>query len=63
MRKYGGFDNYILLTKPKNLDSIYGEYLRTLMMKKIENPDFDTGYIARSLPVTYRVDKRERYFK
>lgn len=48
MRKVGGFDNYILLTKPKNLDSIYGEYLRILMLKKLNNPEFDVPYIAKS---------------
>ena len=32
IRKYGGFDNYILLTEPEKLDSLYGEYLRILML-------------------------------
>jgi large subunit ribosomal protein L28 len=28
IKKMGSFDNYILCTKPKDLDSKYGEYLR-----------------------------------
>lgn len=35
MERMGGFDNYVLLTKPKNMDSLYGEYLRRLMMFKL----------------------------
>ena len=35
MKKIGGFDNYILLTKPKELDSFYGEYLRDVMLRKL----------------------------
>ena len=40
IRKCGSFDNYILLTKPKDLDSVYGEYLRKLMLTKINDPFF-----------------------
>lgn len=41
VRKYGGFDNYILLTREKHMRSIYGEYLRELMLRKVNNPDFE----------------------
>jgi large subunit ribosomal protein L28 len=41
IRKYGGFDNYILLTKPENMKSLFGEYLRKIMLEKINNPDLD----------------------
>lgn len=41
IRKYGGFDNYILLTKPKNLDSMFGEYLRKIMLEKLNNPELN----------------------
>lgn len=37
--KYGSFDNYILLTKPKNMRSLFGEYLRKMMLEKLNNPD------------------------
>lgn len=35
--KMGSFDNYILCTKPKDLDSKFGEYLRTIMLRKIND--------------------------
>lgn len=38
IRKMGSFDNYILCTKPKDLDSKFGEYLRELMLRKINDP-------------------------
>lgn len=56
----GSFDNYILCTKPKDLDSKYGEYLRELMLRKINNPDFRIPYIIgtnRQL----RIKKYQRY--
>jgi len=40
MRRRGSFDNYILMTHPTRLDSIYGEYLRRLMLNKLNNPDY-----------------------
>jgi large subunit ribosomal protein L28 len=43
----GNIDNYILMTKPKNLDSMYGEYLRRLMLLKLNNPDFRVPKILR----------------
>jgi large subunit ribosomal protein L28 len=49
LRKMGGFDNYILLTKPHHLDSVYGEYLRWLMLKKLNDPSFTVPYIAKSI--------------
>lgn len=41
----GSFDNYILCTKPYNLDSKYGEYLRELMLRKINDKNFRIPYI------------------
>lgn len=41
----GSFDTYILCTKPKDLDSKYGEYLRELMLRKINDPHFHLPYI------------------
>ena len=38
IKKMGSFDNYILCTKPKDLDSKLGEYLRTIMLRKINDP-------------------------
>jgi large subunit ribosomal protein L28 len=40
IRKVNGLDNYILMTKPKQLDSVYGEYLRRIMLKKLNDPGF-----------------------
>lgn len=41
IRKYGGFDNYILLAKPEKTQSLFGEYLRRLMYMKLNNPQLD----------------------
>ncbi len=41
IRKYGSFDNYILLFKPSKMVSMFGEYLRELMFRKINNPEMD----------------------
>ena len=41
----GSFDNYILCTKPKFLDSKYGEYLREMMLRKINDDNFRVPYI------------------
>ena len=43
--KMGSFDNYILCTKPKFMDSKYGEYLRELMLRKINDENFRVPYI------------------
>jgi len=40
IRKLGGIDNYVLLTREKQLGSLYGEYLRRLMLEKLNNPSF-----------------------
>lgn len=48
MRKLGGFDNYILLSKSKNMYSPYGEYLRKLMITKMNNPEWEVPYIIKS---------------
>lgn len=47
MRKLGGFDNYILLSKPKDLDSVYGEYLRRLMIEKLNNPALEIPHLVK----------------
>jgi len=43
IRKYGGFDNYILLCKPDKMESFFGEYLRRIMYAKLNNPELDTA--------------------
>lgn len=60
MRKYGSFDNYILLTEPKNLDSIYGEYLRKLMLNKLNDPSFKIPYMNRSKKFVFK-HRRSHY--
>lgn len=48
MRLLGGIDNYILLTDPKHLDSVYGEYLRRLMLNKLKDNNYRLPYIVKS---------------
>jgi len=48
IRKMGSFDNYILVTKPKDLDSKFGEYLRELMLRKINDPEYRLPYVLRT---------------
>jgi len=62
IRKYGGFDNYILLTKPKNMDSLYGEYLRKLMMTKLNDPTYKVPYITKSLPFEGKNDSNKHRY-
>jgi ribosomal protein L28 len=62
IRKYGGFDNYLLLTKPENLDSLYGEYLRKLLMTKLNNPDFEVPYIVKSRPIVFKAHRKHYKF-
>lgn len=50
MKRVGGFDNYVLLTKPKLLDSIYGEYLRRLMLLKLNDPSYQLPKLTRAMP-------------
>lgn len=61
IRKYGGFDNYLLLTKPQNMDSLYGEYLRKLLMTKLNNPEFEVPYIVKSRPIRFKAHRK--YYK
>lgn len=44
----GSFDRYILCTPPKQLDSKIGEYYRTLMMRKINDPEYRIPYVIGS---------------
>ncbi len=48
IKKVGSFDRYILLTHPKKLDSKIGEYYRTLMMRKINDPEYRVPYVLGS---------------
>ena len=48
IKKMGSFDKYILLTPPKQLDSKMGEYYRTLMMRKINDPEYRVPYVIGS---------------
>ncbi len=51
VKRFGSLDNYILCTDPKQLHSKYGEYLRELMLRKINNPDYQVPYVLRTKPV------------
>ncbi len=41
IRFFGGFDNYILIAPAKKTISIFGEYLRELMLRKLNNKNLD----------------------
>lgn len=58
MRKLGGFDNYILLSKSKEMYSTYGEYLRSLMLHKMNDPSWKVPYIIKSQPVKVGMTKK-----
>ncbi|CAD8145731.1 unnamed protein product [Paramecium octaurelia] len=60
IRKAGSFDNYILLTKPQDLDSIYGEYLRKLMLTKINDPSFEIPHVLKARP--HKFSRRAQRF-
>lgn len=47
IRKYGGFDNYILLMPERRMKSIYGEYLRELMLRKLADPEFQVNEVLK----------------
>jgi hypothetical protein len=61
IKKMGGsLDNYILLTPPKQLDSRMGEYYRTLMLRKINDPDYRVPYVLGSGRMP-RIKKYRKY--
>lgn len=43
--KAGSFDNYLMNTKTKYIDSRMGLHLRSLMKQKIKDPTFELPYI------------------
>ena len=43
--KRGSFDNYLLNTKVAQIDSRFGLFLRSLMIQKQKDPDFEVPYI------------------
>lgn len=63
IRKYGGFDNYILLCKSELMYSPYGEYLRKLMITKMNDPSWNVPYIVKSKKIKKEFTKRELRFK
>ncbi|KRX07190.1 hypothetical protein PPERSA_00347 [Pseudocohnilembus persalinus] len=63
MRKLGGFDNYILLSKSKEMYSPYGEYLRSLMLHKMNDPSWKVPYIIKSQPVKVGMTKKQLRFR
>lgn len=42
LRHYGGFDNYVLLARPEQMWSSFGEYLRRVMLLKLGQPQLPT---------------------
>lgn len=65
IKKYGSFDNYILLTKPENMQSLFGEYLRKIMLQKLNNPniDFHNCQLFGLTPDVFRGSKKFTYNK
>lgn len=49
--KAGSLDNYLLRTKPKDIDSKFGLYLRGLIEKKKKDPEFEVPYIPGTATV------------
>ena len=43
--KAGSFDKYLLNTKPEDIDSKFGLYVRGLIQQKQKNPALELGYI------------------
>lgn len=62
IRKYGGIDNYLTCMDPKKLDSQFGDYLSTLMLRKVENPDMPVPHILRTKPLPKMTAKLYKYF-
>lgn len=58
--KMGSIDTYILCTKPKVLDSKFGEYLRTVMLRKINDDEYRLPYVLGSNR-RLRINKYYRY--
>ena len=61
--KAGCFDNYILYTDHKKMNSQMGMYLRKLMRQKLKNPDFEVPYIPFQAKVKKRARPRPRYLR
>ena len=53
--KRGSFDNYLLNTKPKQIDSRFGLYIRGLMKDKMQNPE---TFVMPIIPGQAAVRKR-----
>ena len=45
MMKRGSFDNYLMLTHPRMIDSKWGMYIRAMIKKKQANPEFELPYV------------------
>lgn len=56
IEKATSFDNYILLTPPNEMVSLFGEYLRELMLRKLNHPELDilNGHIFGCTPDVFR---------
>ncbi len=50
--KAGSLDNYLLQTKPADIDSKFGLYLRDLIKQKQRNPEFIVPYIKGQADLT-----------
>jgi len=59
--KKGSFDNYLLNTREKHIDSRMGLLLRSLIKQKQKDPEFEIPYIAgqANRPRTKKTNKWE----
>lgn len=63
IRKVGGFDNYILNTRKSKMNSKIGMYIRDLMIKKLNDPDFEVPYIPFQAKLKKRARRRPKYLE
>jgi len=62
IRKYGGFDNYILLSKPGNMQSLFGEYLRQIMYRTMMDPNFKVHSLYHHGVKKEKINPDDHYF-
>ena len=59
--KAGSFDNYILNTDPKKMNSKMGIFLKDIMKQKLKDPTYKVPYIPFSAVVKKRTRRRPKY--
>ena len=62
IRKFGGFDNYILLREEHKMQSIYGEYLREMMLRKLNDPQFKVKEVYKDPVYQVKLKRKGKRF-